>query len=73
MLINIRPILFSDEYYEPVVGKPYDGISNLALHPHIALYAYNAFEGVRSYVVFNSSEYSGTKYTSKPFVQFFRR
>jgi hypothetical protein len=61
-----QTILISDEYYEPVAGKSYDGISNIALHPSIALYAYNAYEGVRSYVVFNSSEYSGSKYTSKP-------
>jgi hypothetical protein len=61
-----QALLISDEYYEPLTGKPYDAISNLALHPNVALYAYNAFEGVRPYVVFNSSEYSGTKYTSKP-------
>lgn len=58
-----RAILFSDEYYEPLIGRSYDAVSDVALHPHLPLIAYNAEEAGNFYVVFSNTEYFASRFT----------
>ncbi len=54
-------VLFSDEYYEPLIGSRYDYVSNLKLHPFLPMIAYNANLYQVGFVVFNNTEYTGGK------------
>lgn len=60
-------ILFSDEYYEPLIGKPYDIVGDLELHPTEPLFAYYAEYNQHQFIVMNTVEYSGGEETSAPF------
>ena len=52
-----QTITFSNEYYEPLIGKQYEMVSNLVLHPYLALTGFSAvFQNVR-YVGMNTAEY----------------
>ncbi len=63
---KFQAILISDEYYEPIVGKPYDVISNLSLHPTVSLYSYKAKQSLNEYIVFNSAEYAAGTVSGGP-------
>jgi len=60
-------VLISDEYREPLLGKPYDAINSLALHPELAMIAFKAVNYGVNYVVLNNTEYfGGTESTGPP-------
>lgn len=61
-----QAILISDEYYEPLVGMPYDAASGLTLHPTVSLYGYLAERNLIKYIVFNSAEYAGGRLNGYP-------
>lgn len=60
-------ILFSDEYYEPLIGRSYDWVGGLALHPTLPLMAYKALHNGRYIIVFSSSEIDGGEQTGNPY------
>lgn len=50
-------VMYSSEYYEPLISKQYEMVSNLTLHPNLALSGFSAvFQSVR-YVGMNTAEY----------------
>lgn len=59
-------MLISDDYWEPLIGKPYENVYNLVLHPNLPMLAYNAQIDLTNLVVFNTVEFSGGDYTGKP-------
>ncbi len=59
-------ILISDEYYEPLVGRRYEWVGDLALHPIYPLIAYKAFHNGRYIVVYSSAEFEGGEETGPP-------
>ncbi len=61
-----QAMLISNEYYEPLVGMPYDKASGLTLHPTLALYAYLAERNLVNYIVYNSAEYAGGQFNGNP-------
>lgn len=60
-------ILISDDYYEPLIGRPYDAVNSLVLHPNQPMLAYKALFQSATLVVLNSTEYSGDVTTSAPY------
>lgn len=60
-------LLFSDKYYEPLIGKPYDQVYNLILHPEAPLIAYNATLFGQNMVIYSSTEFYSGQETSKPY------
>lgn len=59
--------LISDDYYEPLIGKPYDAIEGLVLHPFLPMLAYKARISSKELIVFSSTEYSGgSTFTGNP-------
>ena len=60
-------ILLSDDYYEPLLGASYEQVSDLALHPYLALYAYKARYQSTYYVVYNTTEYYAGTGAGAPF------
>lgn len=61
-----QSVLISDEYYEPLVGAPFDGAIGLALHPTLALFAYVGKRNLINYIVYNSAEYVSGEFSGKP-------
>ncbi|MES2766413.1 MAG: hypothetical protein V4642_11115 [Bacteroidota bacterium] len=59
-------LIFSDEYYEPLKGKEYDGITDLVLHPQLALAVFKATLRGVTHIVQNTAEYAGGTITGKP-------
>jgi hypothetical protein len=59
-------IVISDEYYEPLVSRRYDKAFNMALHPRLAMLAFNAIEDRANVVVMNTAEYSAGEVTGRP-------
>lgn len=59
-------ILYSDEYYEPLIGTPYTKANNLVLHPYLSLYAYKSSIDLKNYIIYNNSEYSSGKISGSP-------
>ena len=59
-------VMIADEYYEPMVGKDYDQVTGLALHPYHSLYAYKAKFNNNFMIVFNTTEYTGFEEVSTP-------
>jgi hypothetical protein len=52
-------MLFSHDYYEPLISQQYESVGNIVLHPYLALVGYSAsFQNIR-YVAMNSAEYFG--------------
>jgi hypothetical protein len=60
-------VIFSDDYTEPLIGKPYEDAHALILHPELPMLAYIATYNNAPYVILNSTEYSGGQQTSLPF------
>lgn len=50
-------VLISDEYYDPIESKPYDGAQNLVLHPTLDLFAFSAYFDMSNIIVYSSAEY----------------
>lgn len=48
---------YTDKYYEPSVGRAYDFVSNLVVHPFEEMFAYCAGEQNKMNVVFNNTAY----------------
>lgn len=63
---GVRAVLISDEYYEPLIGRTYDGISGLVLHPEYPLLAYKAKYNTNYFIVFNNTEYTGKEEVGTP-------
>ncbi len=59
-------IILSDDYYDPLVGKPYDWVGDLALHPEDELISYKAMINSNYYIVLNNTEYYGGETTGSP-------
>lgn len=59
-------VLISDEYYEPLETKVYDGVRNLALHPRLPLFSFNALYSGMKFVCINSTEYSAGEEVGPP-------
>lgn len=59
-------VLISDDYYEPLISKRYDAAENLALHPQLPMYSFNAVSNGVNIVVLNGSEYIGGKISGRP-------
>jgi hypothetical protein len=53
-------VMYSDEYYEPLISKAYDEIYSIKLHPTIPLTAFRARQNSQFIVVQSSVEYSCT-------------
>jgi hypothetical protein len=60
-------VLFSDDYYEPLLGKPYDQAYNLTLHPYAPLLAYNASQFAENMIIYSSTEIFSGQETSMPY------
>ncbi len=59
-------VLFSDEYYEPLITRPYPVAANFILHPELPMMAFSAeYEG-EEIVVLNATEYAGGEDTGYP-------
>lgn len=59
--------LFSDEYYEPQKGREYNSVSDMTLHPQLALVVYKAVRNGATFIVQNTAEYAGgAEETGKP-------
>ena len=63
-------IVFNDDYYEPIYGRTYDNVWNLALHPTDMLYGYVAMQHSRLFVVQNSTEYPARGEVGTPFYSY---
>lgn len=48
---------YSDKYYEPTIGRAYDYVTNLAIHPFEEMFSYCAGEQNKTNVVFNNTSY----------------
>jgi hypothetical protein len=59
-------IVISDEYYEPLVSRRYDKAFNIALHPRLAMMAFNAIKDRANIIVMNTAEYSGGQVAGRP-------
>jgi len=59
-------VLMSDEYYEPLITKSYESVSDLALHPSIDLMAFKARYNNSDMIVMSSTEYAGGQQTGPP-------
>ncbi len=62
--------MISDEYWEPLVSRPYDAVYGIALHPELPLYAFKALYDGNNYIVINSTEYYGGEFASDPFFSY---
>lgn len=59
--------LISDDYYEPLISKPYEAIEGLVLHPELPMLGFKARVSSKELVVFSSTEYSGgSSFTGNP-------
>ncbi len=63
---NAYAILYSDEFSEPIYSKPYDAVSNLALHPTEALISFSATKNLANYVVYGGVEYPLGEFSAIP-------
>jgi hypothetical protein len=54
---KMMALMISDEYSEPLTGRPYDEVSNLTIHPSVPLIAYAAKRETGYCVVMSSTEY----------------
>ncbi len=63
---NAVGILLSDDYYEPLVSKPYESVSGLTLHPHIDLMAFKAMYNNTQFIVMSNTEYGGGEDIGSP-------
>lgn len=52
-------LLYSHEYFEPIISEQYESVSNIVLHPTLALIGYSASYQNTRYVNMNSAEYFG--------------
>lgn len=59
-------VMISDEYYDALVGKPYEAIYGLTLHPEIPLLAYKAINERTNLIVLNSTEFFGGEFAGDP-------
>ncbi len=59
-------IILSDNYYEPLVGKPYDWVGNMVLHPEVELLAYKAMYHGNYVAVLNNTDYFGGNEVGSP-------
>ncbi len=59
-------VMISDDYYDPLIGKTYDAIYGMAIHPELPLIAYNAMYNGINFVVLNSTEFFGGEFTGNP-------
>jgi hypothetical protein len=59
-------VLISDDYWEPLIGRAYDAIEGLTLHPDLPLIAYTAYDSDKRFVVQNSTEYFAGQTSGKP-------
>jgi hypothetical protein len=59
-------LIFSEEYYEPLQSREYDEITDLVLHPRLALAVFKAKQNNSIFVVQNTAEYAGGTFTGKP-------
>ena len=60
-------ILFSDEYTEPIISKPYDNVSSLALHPSLPMFAFKGSIDNNYFIVLNNIEYHAGREPGIPF------
>jgi hypothetical protein len=63
---NAVGILLSDEYYAPLITKPYDYVSGLALNPLIDLMAFKARYNNSEFIVLSNTEYAGGTENGNP-------
>jgi len=54
---QIYNYFYSDEFYEPLVSKPYDSAWDLKLYPFDNLFTYKAIYNSKEIVLINSTEY----------------
>lgn len=59
-------ILLSDEYSEPLVSRPYDGVNSIIIHPTLPMIAYKAVSNGNNYIVLSNTEFIGGVSTGKP-------
>lgn len=60
-------ILFSKEYFEPIISKGYQGASGLTIHPNSPLISFIGIWNHENFVVFSGTEYGGELQTGPPF------
>jgi hypothetical protein len=63
---NMVAMLISDDYWEPLIGRTYDAIEGLALHPDLPMIAYTGYIADKRYVVQNSAEYTAGEKSGRP-------
>lgn len=63
---DVVVILYSEKYYEPVVSKSYDFISNLKLHPEEPLAVFLASKDINKYIVYGNVEYPIGNFDAEP-------
>lgn len=59
--------LYSDEFNDVVISRPYDNCSYLALHPFEPLVAYLAEKNNNFFMVYGNTEYNLGNFTAYPF------
>lgn len=60
-------MIISDEYYEPLLSKPFDFAANLALHPFSPIIAFSAVYNTKPMIVMSNTEFYGGEQNGKPF------
>lgn len=58
--------LISEQYSVPIVGKLYDNVNSVVLHPSAGLFAYRATQNGQTFVVMNRTEYLGAENVGLP-------
>ncbi|MBI5325076.1 MAG: hypothetical protein HZB41_07380 [Ignavibacteriae bacterium] len=64
---NYLCAIFSDEYYDPLISKPYDYANALVLHPSLPLAAFRATIGTNNFVALSNTDYHGGQTMGFPY------
>ncbi|TAL67934.1 MAG: hypothetical protein EPN82_12730 [Bacteroidetes bacterium] len=64
---NYLCAIFSDEYYDPLVSKPYDFANALVLHPSLPLAAFRATISTNNFIALSNTDYYGGQTMGYPY------
>lgn len=67
---NYISVIFSDEYYDPLVSKPYDYANALVLHPNLPMAAFRANVNTNNFIVLSNTDFYGGQTAGYPFFSY---
>jgi hypothetical protein len=67
---NYINVIFSDEYYDPLISKPYDYANALVLHPSLPMAAFRATISTNNFIVLSNTDFSGGQTAGYPFFSY---